>query len=575
MINNRYRRITLFFAGALINIIFWDLFLPRLGLRKWSQLTRPKRLSLIAAKFRNLAIQMGGVMIKVGQFFSARVDVLPVEITDQLAGLQDEIPAEEFDGIRDLIEAEFNAPLDHIFADFNPHPQAAASLGQVHQARLYRGDGITPKINNLSDPSPNVESKIVVKVQRPNIEQIIATDLAALRTVGNWLKRYRPISRRANVPALLEEFTRILYEEIDYLAEGRNAEKLALNFMHRPGVRFPQVIWTHTTKRVLTLEDVTGIKISDYEAITEAGIDRTEVAQRLFQTYLKQIFEDGFFHADPHPGNLFVTTDSRNLLVNNEDKVKGIDHTEHPPWLLTFIDFGMVGRLPAQLKTGLREMVIAVGTRDASRLIKSYQMLGVLLPNADLSLLEKAENMAFERLWGKSMSELREISPQELVELTQEFRKLIYTLPFQIPQDMILLGRTVGILSGMCTGLDPDFNVWEGLAPYAQKLISEETAELRNDWLKEIGSILRVLLSYPRRVESVLTQIEKGTIHVQDPQLMEQIMHLDRSINRISLAIVFVGLLFGGLELYQADDKIPGIALLVIAILILGGILLK
>ena len=147
---------------------------------------------------------------------------------------------------------------------------------------------------------------VVVKVQRPNIEKIIATDLAAIRTVGGWIKRYPPIRKRANIPGLITEFTRVLYEEIDYLAEGKNAEIFAANFSNDPGVLVPKVIWTHTTKRVLTLEDVRAIKITDYDEITAAGISRSEVAGRLLNTYLKQIFEDGFFHADPHPGNLFV-----------------------------------------------------------------------------------------------------------------------------------------------------------------------------------------------------------------------------------------------------------------------------
>ena len=175
----------------------------------------------------------------------------------------------------------------------------------------------------------------MVKVQRPNIENIIATDLAALRTVGRWLNYYPPIRKRANVPALLEEFTRTLYEEIDYLAEGRNAETFAANFKDHPGVLVPKVIWTHTAQRVLSLEDVQGIKITDYEAISAAGISRTEVASRLLDTYLQQIFQDGFFHADPHPGNLFVR-------VNPAD---GTRLEKKPEWRLTFVDFGMVGRI--------------------------------------------------------------------------------------------------------------------------------------------------------------------------------------------------------------------------------------
>lgn len=179
MLRARYRLIVYFFARLVVSFTIWDVFLPRLGLRRWSQRTRSMRLSRSAAQFRALAVHLGGVMIKVGQFFSARVDVLPTEITKELAGLQDEVPAENFSDIRRVIEAEFNQPLEVKFPTFEHTPEAAASLGQVHRAKVAGQD-------------------VVVKVQRPNIEQIIATDLAALRTVGKWLKRYEPISRRAN-----------------------------------------------------------------------------------------------------------------------------------------------------------------------------------------------------------------------------------------------------------------------------------------------------------------------------------------------------------------------------------------
>ncbi|NIV30937.1 MAG: AarF/ABC1/UbiB kinase family protein, partial [Anaerolineae bacterium] len=351
MLRARYRRIVLFFARVALSLIAWELILPRLGFRRWVQRTRSDRLRHIAADFRALAVHMGGVLIKVGQFLSARLDVLPEEVTAELAGLQDEVPPEAFADIRQVAEAELGAPLAERFAAFEEVPLAAASLGQVHRATLSLSVE-----NENGNEDDGTTARVVVKVQRPNIEAIIATDLAALRTVGNWLHRYPPIRRRVDVPALLAEFTRILYEEIDYLAEGRNAETLAANFEGRAGVRIPRVFWTHTTPRVLTLEDVYAIKITDYDAITAAGVDRAEVAQRLFETYLRQIFEDGFFHADPHPGNLFVSPG---------------EEPDGAGWQLTFVDFGMAGRVPPDLRAGMRELIIALGTRDAARLVKS------------------------------------------------------------------------------------------------------------------------------------------------------------------------------------------------------------
>ncbi len=560
MLRARYRRIVSFFARIIISIIVWDLILPRLGLRGFAHRTRSERLRTIAAQFRALAIQMGGVLIKVGQFLSARVDVLPDEITRELSGLQDEVPEEKFADIRRVIEEEFGLPLSSKFTTFHEIPEAAASLGQVHQARIPIEKTDYAERKDAIEQSVNECLEVVVKVQRPDIETIIATDLAALRTVGDWLKRYPPISRRANVPALLEEFTRILYEEIDYIAEGQNAETFANHFRERPGVHVPAVIWSHTTERVLTLEDVRAIKITNYSEIRTAGIDCAEVAERLFQTYLQQIFEDGFFHADPHPGNLFVTPQAPTLQSKEAEESQGEKVIK---WLLTFVDFGMVGRLSPQMLSGMREMVIAVGTRDASRLVKSYQELGVLLPHADVELIERAEARLFDQFWGRSMRELTMISQQEIREFTQEFRELIFTLPFQIPQDMILLGRTVGILSGMCTGLNPEFNVWEGLAPFAEKLVFEESGDQRHPWLEVLGDLVQNLLTYPRRLVGVLEKLERGDIAVQVPELTAEVKNLEHAVDRMAGGLVFAALLFGGIQVYLAGEF--GLAMFLLA----------
>ena len=440
----RYRFIMGFFARAVAGLVFWEIILPRVGLRVITRRTRSRRYRQIASRFRAMAIRMGGVMIKVGQFLSARLDVLPVEITEELSGLQDEVPAEDFDAIRVLAEAELGAPLEDIYERFDPDALAAASLGQVHRARL-RVDA--PEAGQFRD--------VVVKIQRPFIDQLIDVDFSALHRVGGWLERYKPISKRVDVRALIKELENTVHQEIDYLSEGKNAETFSANFAGHDHIHVPRVVWSRTTKRALTLEDVFAIKITDYDEITAAGIDRAEVAEVLSDTYLKQIFEDGFFHADPHPGNLFVTP------------IPARDGKE-ATWQLTFVDFGMVGAIPEELRDGLREVLIGIGTRNPARVVAAYQTIGVLLPGADLKLLEQAEAQLFDRFWGMSMSELRDVRHKEMRQFGMQFRELMYEMPFQLPHNLLLLGRTLGILSGMCTGLDPDFNVWGQMAPYAQ-----------------------------------------------------------------------------------------------------------
>jgi predicted unusual protein kinase regulating ubiquinone biosynthesis (AarF/ABC1/UbiB family) len=547
MLRSRYRRIIVFFARILASVIFWDLILPRIGLGRWSRNTRSSRIRKIAIRFRTLAIQMGGVLIKVGQFLSSRVDIMPNEVTDELAGLQDEVPSEPFEDICAVIEEEFGQPLLDKYIEFDDKALAAASLGQAHLARLRITKEQAEALGYVGDgDDDNIAYPVVVKVQRPKIETIIATDLAAIRTVGGWIRRYPPIRKRANVPGLISEFTRTLYEEIDYLAEGRNAETFAANFHNVKGVLVPKVIWTHTTKRVLTLQDVRGIKITDYDQIVAAGIDKAEVAARLIDTYMKQIFEDGFFHADPHPGNLFVKPID---TVTDEN-------SDHQQWLLTFIDFGMVGRMRPEIRNGLRELLIGVGLQDATRVIKSYQILGILLPGADLQLLEKAESAMFQRFWGKGMDELTQIRMEEINDFAFEFRDILYNMPFQLPQDLIFLGRAIGILSGMCIGLDPQINVFKHLGPYTQKIIAEETQHDLGYWVKEAGGIARKVLTLPIRADALITRLERGELNVRDPQLNETIKRLEKTISKAVAGIIFASFLVASIQLSVANQEV-------------------
>jgi predicted unusual protein kinase regulating ubiquinone biosynthesis (AarF/ABC1/UbiB family) len=539
-LRTRYWRIMRFFIAAIISFLFWESFLTRVGLRRLSQRTLSGRLKHLAAGFRVLAISMGGVMIKVGQFLSSRLDVLPNEITAELSGLQDEVPPEDFEAIRAEAEEELGARLEEKFAKFESVPMAAASLGQVHRARLCVPDDVKPLFCD-----------VVVKIQRPHIDQLIEVDLSAIRQVGKWLMRYRPIAQRVNVPSLVEEFSNTVHEEIDYLAEGKNAEMFAENFKNDQGVHVPRVVWSHTTRRVLTLEDVFAIKITDYQAISAAGIDRAQVAIRLLDTYLKQIFEDGFFHADPHPGNLFVTP-----TQSKDDK-------DHPAWQLTFIDFGMVGHMPENLRQGLRELIIGVGTRDSARMVRAYQTLHMLLPSANVQALEQAQAQLFDIFWGRSMTDLENVDYSQMMGFAERFRGLLLTMPFQLPQNLLNLGRAVTILSGMCIGLDPKFNLWNQIVPYATQLLS---ADGNNSTMRlvldQVGELVKVLIALPNQAQRVFSQIERGDLFVQMPQVSRQIAHLERAVTRLAGSLVFVALLLGSVLLYNADHPLfAGISL--------------
>jgi predicted unusual protein kinase regulating ubiquinone biosynthesis (AarF/ABC1/UbiB family) len=535
-LRGRYFHILTFFAGVIARFILWDIVLRRIGFRRWVRRNRNERLRREATRFRVLAIRMGGVMIKVGQFLSSRLDVLPREVTDELANLQDEVPAEDFQAIRELAEVELGAALVDLFEKVEPVPLAAASLGQVHRARLGSEHDV-----GFRD--------VVIKVQRPGIAAIVETDLSALSRVGTWLMRYRPIRTHADVPALLREFSATLHEEIDYEHEANNAETFYRNFADDPGVQVPRVVRSLSTRRVLTLEDVSAIKVTDYAAITAAGIDRAAVAERLVAVYLKQIFEDGFVHADPHPGNLFVTP------------VPGQDG-EPVAWRLTFVDFGMMARVPDTVRSSLRELLIAVGTRDATRVVKAYQMLDMLLPGADLAAIERAEAHVFDKYWGLSMAELRSIDPQEVRQFAHQYRDLLLDMPFQVPQNLIYVVRTVAILSGMCTGLDPDVNLWQQIGPYARRAVQDDASSGIGHWLDEIGDALLAMLALPTQTSRVLARAEGSGLQVRDEHVGHELRSVGRAVDRLGDTVIVAGLLIAGSVLVAAGRIGAGDALL-------------
>jgi predicted unusual protein kinase regulating ubiquinone biosynthesis (AarF/ABC1/UbiB family) len=558
MLQTRYLRIVVFFARLLLGFALWEIIVPKLGLRGLSERTRTNRLRKAARRMRSLAIKMGGVMIKVGQFLSSRVDVLPPEFTDELEGLQDEVPAERFDDLRKVAEAEFQKPLEAVFAHIESQPVAAASIGQAHRAWLTKPSAGNEPVDEKNQAEKDADLiQVIVKIQRPNIEKIVTTDLTALVRVGRWLNWYKPIRRRANISALLADFSKTLFEEMDYINEGKNAELFAQNFADRPRIIVPRVAWAYTTRRVLTLEDVSAIKITDYDAITAMNIDRAEVAQLLFKTYLQQIFIDQFFHADPHPGNLFVAPGKENGAAGRD-------------WQLVYIDFGMMGRITPEQRAGLREMAIAITTQDAQRTIKAYQMLGFLLPDADIPLIERAGTQIFERFWGKSTQELRQISIQEVIDFTQQYKELLFELPFQLPDDLILLGRALSILSGMCASLDPEFNVWLSILPYAQELIQEQRSQEGNweHWREELVQLEQRLIRLPGRLNNLLLQLEAGELATRNPQLNERISRLEGAVRRLPVSILFSTAILSGTLIYIYSDQRLGGALILIGLLL-------
>lgn len=544
----RYRRILRFAAWNLAVTWWYELFLPRVGLRRIADRTRTRRMKLFARRFRVLAVELGGLMIKVGQFMSSRLDVLPPEITAELEDLQDEVPAVSFPEIRALAERELGMPLAAAFAWVDETPVAAASLGQAHRAILGPLDSADTGLTGA-----------VIKVQRPGIDDIVRIDLAALRRIGGWLTHVRLVSDRVDAPALVEEFAETSLEEIDYLHEARSSARFQEMFAADERVAVPEIVWERSTRRVLTLEDVTAIKITDHAGLLAAGIDPVEVAPVFAAVMFDQLFADGFFHADPHPGNVFVTPVT--------------DGSVEQGWTLTFIDFGMMGEVPPSTRRGLRKMLIAAASRDGKGLVDAARDIGVLLPSADTTQLELAMTRLFARFGGLGFAELREVDPREFRAFANEFQEVVRTLPFQLPDDFLLIIRAMSLTSGVCSALDPAFNLWDSVEPYAQRLIREERGNVVRDLGTRVSDTAGTIARLPGRLDALLTRIDDGALPISDPTLERRVGALERTLRRAVSALVFGGLLAGGV-LLRPDDEVLGTVLLVVSVLPLAQALL-
>lgn len=503
---------------------------------RWFRSPAPKRWRVLAQKYRALAVEMGGVLIKLGQFLSIRVDILPPEITSELAGLQDEVPSEPPQRIIARIEAAFGRPICRLFADFNPTPLGAASLAQAHEARLHSGESV------------------VVKTLRPGIERLVETDLLAISQAFQWLKWYPRVRERVDLDWLSDEFCAVTRNELDLIAEGHNIERFAADFADDPQVLTPKVYWEYASKQVLTLENMGHVKIADVKGIKAAGINPADVADKLHAIYMRQVFETYFVHVDPHPGNLFVKP------VTDPDATFNFQ--------LALVDFGMAVEIPERLRSALREYAIGVGTRDAARIVKSMADAGTLLKDADLKRLEEAHEAVFNRMWGVRVGRFRDMAMDEIKYFLQEYRDVIYDAPFQFQADMLFVVRAIGMLSGMAAKLDPDFDPWGKTIPYAEKFAAEELRRNRKRWREELTELGLTAAGLPRRLDEALKTLQGGRTTVQTslaPDARKAMDRLTSAIRWLGWMVLAGALLVSGVLMYKAGSGGMDTALVVLA----------
>jgi len=546
----RYTKVRRFFALVFIRIIWFDIILNRPVLR-WFRTPSLPRWQGIARQYRDLALSMGGVLIKLGQFLSTRVDILPHEVTRELAGLQDEVPTEKAEDIIALIETDFNAPITAIFDFFDPSPLGAASLAQVHRVRL---PGAT-EMAGSGEKQKGIEA--VVKVLRPGIHLLVETDLAAIGLAFRWLKLYKPIRDRIDLDWLYDEFTTVTRKELDLKAEGRNAERLAADLDDNPHVCFPRIYWDYCAAHTLTMENVAYIKISDSDGIKAVGISSVSVADALHAVYMQQVFETHFVHVDPHPGNLFIKpaplADEIEAGINEFDPYSTPPYRENRPFQIVFVDFGMMVFTPQRLRAALREFAIGIGTRDAHKIVQAFVHAGALTAGADLNRLEEVHEALFERFWGVRVGQIQQAVLNQAGYFLREYRDLLFEAPFQFQADLMFIMRAIGILSGIATHLDPDFDPWAKTIPYAERYAGEDIKQEWQGWVHEGAELGHRLAGLPGKLEHVLALMRREKFTVRSslaPDTRKSVQRLERSVTRLGWMVLTGALLIAGVQVY-------------------------
>jgi predicted unusual protein kinase regulating ubiquinone biosynthesis (AarF/ABC1/UbiB family) len=427
-----WRAITIvwLFAGFLIGLLL-DRSVGHIEANKYDR----------AEQLREILTQLGPTYIKVGQALSTRPDLVRQDFLDELIKLQDQLPAFDNELAMQIIESQLKKSVEELYREISPRPVAAASLGQVYKARLHTGE------------------EVAVKVQRPNLLPVITRDLYLMRWASTWIKPLLPLNLGDNLTVVVDEFGTKLFEEIDYQNEGRNAEKFAANFQDDPTVKVPSIYWRYSSHTVLTLEWINGIKLTDLDGIRKAGLDRDGLIKIAVASALRQLLEFGFFHADPHPGNLFVLADGR----------------------MAFIDFGMMDQLAQDTKETIAGSVVHLINKDYLALTDDFVQLGFLTPDIDISPIIPA----LERVLGNAMGE--SVGNFNFKTITDEFSELMFQYPFRIPAQFSLIIRSLVTQEGVALSLNPNFKIVEIGYPYvAQRLLNGETPEMRRRLLEVV-----------------------------------------------------------------------------------------
>lgn len=444
--------------------------------------------------------ELGPTFIKLGQIMSTRPDLLPREIIHEMEKLQDAVAPFSISDVKQVIEFELGDKLENIFREFKEEPIAAASIGQVHRAKLLSG------------------KDVVVKVQRPNIEKNIELDLGILKDLADFIDNRTKLGKLYSFSKMAEEFETTITNELDFRLEGENAETFKVNFKDEANVIVPDISWIHTTSRVLTMDEIKGTSLKNFEALDQLGLDKEIIARNLANSVLYQILRDGFFHGDPHPGNIMV-------LENNK---------------IAFLDFGMIGQLSPHRKNQFLKMLMGITLKDSKLIIQAIVELDAISNSINMRKLEKDIDRLRDQVLSVPLSEIK------IGEVFNEIFDLAFTYNMMIPGEFTMLAKSLITLEGLVEKLDPDLNILEIAEPIAGKLIftlisPEKIGREILSGAMDYGNLVR---KFPSVFLNFLGKIEHDdfTIQIKVKEAERYAQKIDRSFSRLSISIVFLSL---------------------------------
>jgi predicted unusual protein kinase regulating ubiquinone biosynthesis (AarF/ABC1/UbiB family) len=481
------------FRAVLMLVLLW----------LWDKLWRknsPRQRQRRARRLARTLIELGPTFIKLGQALSTRSDLLSVEYIQALSALQDQVPPFESESAIAIIESEFHKPLYSLYREFDLVPLASASLGQVHKAILHTGE------------------EVVVKVQRPGLKQQFDLDFGILHRLIELGNRFFSGLRKYKLEGIYQEFTKLLYSEIDYLNEGKNAEQFRTNFLEDPQIIAPLVYWNYTTPKVLTLEYLPGIKVDDRESIEACGLDPRVIIQLGITAFLKQLLLDGFFQTDPHPGNMAVSQEGH----------------------LIFYDFGTMMAVKPVAKDQMINTFFAVLRKDTEEVVTTLAYMGLLEPVADMTPVKRLVGFLLERFTE------RPVDIRELEEIRAEIRIMFEQQPFRLPPQMTFILKAISTLDGIARALDPQYNLMAASQPFVKKLTVSDSDKrgTAKVLLRQGVELIRTRLTQPRRRGTRLRQLETR-FEQERRDLSTRLTHNEEMLQRLQtawLALIYAGL---------------------------------